>query len=106
MVVCVPSPLDRFLSLFPLWPLLIGVVSGVCIADYTDTSWWLTVSIIGFIIAISIRKLPVTLIVLGVILGHGSHGLVIKKQKTWVETIEKKSHSPKVKLTGTIIHTG
>ncbi len=103
VIVCAPSPLNRFLSLFPLWPLLIGVVTGVCIADHYDMRWWLTASIVGFVIALSVRKLPVTLMVSGIILGHGSHGLVINKQKTWIET---KSNNLKVELTGTIIHTG
>lgn len=107
--------LSRALTLFPLWPLLTGVLAGVYLADlggcYSDTwhTHWLYGAVGGGLLCLAVRKLSITLIVAGLLLGHGSHGLVVCKQQTWQNTAnaqqQNKASSP-VQLSGVVIDTG
>ncbi len=104
--MCVPTPLDRFLSLFPLWPLLVGVIAGVCFADSFGSDWLIAATIAGSLAILRFRRLPITLIILGCLLGHGTHGLVINHQRTWLDTIHAQQQQQAIQLTGTVINTG
>ncbi|MBT8036279.1 MAG: ComEC/Rec2 family competence protein [Verrucomicrobiae bacterium] len=100
-----PTPLDRLFSLFPLWPLLTGVIAGVCWADKFGTGDFVLAAIIGIITLLCFRKLPITLLVLGALLGHVTHGLVINHQATWLRTVQAKQPSANIALTGVVIQT-
>ncbi len=104
--MCAPTPLDRFLSLFPLWPLLVGVIAGVCFADSFGSDWLTTATIVGSLAILGFRRLPMTLVILGILLGHGTHGLVIDHQRTWLDTIQAQQQKQATRLTGTVINTG
>ncbi len=104
--MCVSSPLDRFLSLFPLWPLLLGVLAGVYLGDYWGTELWLIIAVNTSIIAVVFRKLPMTLMVMGTLLGHGIHGLKIDHQRSWIQAGKSGQLSGRHILSGVIIDTG
>lgn len=99
----------RALAHFPLWPLLLGLLIGVFIGEFFGIAWFLSGSILGLSLALLVRKLPVSMIVTGIMLGHGSHGLMIKHQQTWIDEIaslEEESTPTRIKLTGIILDTG
>lgn len=107
--------IHRALAHFPLWPLLTGVILGVCLGDSFGTDWWAVLSVFGALLAITIRKLPLTLFIVGSILGHGTHGRVIDHQQTWVlattSSDSTESHHPKIPtptihIQGVVLDTG
>ncbi len=81
-----PSPtrfhfLNKAIAQFPLWPLLLGTLLGIFFADSWGTEWWMTFCFLGCIICGITRKLTPFLIIVGFLLGHGTHGLQIDKQR-------------------------
>jgi len=99
----------RALAQFPLWPLLLGLLIGVFAGDLLGIAWWLTGSLLGLLLALIVRKLPVSLIVTGIMLGHGSHGFMITHQQTWIDevaSLEEESLPIRTKLSGVILDTG
>jgi len=95
--------INRAIAQFPLWPLLLGLLAGILIGDYCATAWWGALSLIGGTLCLIVRKTPLSLLVAGVILGHGTHGLEVKKQRASV-TFTKNQHS--VKVSAVILDTG
>lgn len=103
--------LERALARCPLWPLLSGLLLGIFLGDYLGTNGWLATCLIGLLLSLAFRKLPVRLLTLGLVLGHGFHGQTISNQRQWVEVIHK-AHSPqlmsppRVQISGVILDTG
>jgi len=75
----------RRLALFPLWPLLVGVIAGVCLSDQLGLKWWLAGSVTLFFLALIARRLPVSCMALGIILGYGLHGQTVNHQRSWLD---------------------
>ena len=105
----------RLLAHFPLWPLLLGVLAGVCLGDYFGLLGWGIGSIILFLsvlILLIARKLPLGLtplglIVLGFTLGYGIHGLTISKQRTWLQASQTSvKNAASWKIQGVVVDTG
>ncbi|NWK55942.1 ComEC/Rec2 family competence protein [Verrucomicrobiaceae bacterium N1E253] len=86
----------QFLTKFPLWPLILGTLLGVLIADHCglhfessfgltppllDSWFWLIETTALAALALIVRKPAVTLLSLGIIFGHLSHGLTIERQQ-------------------------
>jgi len=76
------------------------------LGDYWGTEFWIIIAVNTSIIAVVFRKLPMTLIVMGTLLGHGIHGLRIDHQKSWIQAGESGQLSGRHLLTGVIIDTG
>ncbi len=100
------KPFQRLRSLFPLWPPLIGLLAGICVADHFGTHWLISISGIGLLTAAIFRSLPVSLMVAGIILGHLTHGLVIDRQNTWLDTVQSENSRMYSRLSGVVIDTG
>ena len=100
-------PITRRLALFPLWPLILGVITGVYLGDFLGLNGWILGSLAIFVIALIARKLPVTLIAAGIVLGYGSHGYTISQQDAWLRAAKSATHQQgAVQIEGTIIDTG
>lgn len=88
--------------------MLAGVLAGVMTADQIGLNGWL-LAIIGSLtpaFSFLIRKRPLTLLLLGFILGHGTHGHTIDRQNTTQRLIISPHQTLKTTLKGIVIDTG
>ena len=90
----------------PLWPLLIGVLTGTVISDYYGLSWWWITFSTGLIIGIIFRNVALSLLLAGLILAHGFHGISIENQTAWVDSLDPQFQTRHTHLEGVITDTG
>ena len=72
----------------PLWSPLIGVLAGTVLGDHYGLSWWWLTLSAGLIIGIIFRKITLSLLLPGLILAHGLHGISIENQAAWVDSLD------------------
>ncbi|MBT8043983.1 MAG: ComEC/Rec2 family competence protein [Verrucomicrobiae bacterium] len=98
--------LNRAFSVFPLWPILLGLLSGVFVADHHGINHWIINCVAGGAIVILFRRQTPTMLVAGYLLGYLSHGMVIDQQRAWQHAAESDELSHRCSLTGVVIDTG
>lgn len=100
------SGLKRKLSGFPLWPILLGLLAGICVADKFGTGYLLPISLAsGVTIALTLKQ-PVAMLLLAYIAGHASHGVKIDRQQAWMQAVETGHLRQKCKILGVVTDTG
>lgn len=85
---------------------MIGVILGVLIGDHYGTVWWWSGLFIGFLLCVLFRKTALTLLVTGIVLAHGIHGLTVARQIAWLNSLDPEYHVRHAKLEGVIIDSG
>ena len=103
--MCLPPFLSRFLSTIPLWPFLLGLLSGIFIADLYDFHYWVPITLTSAI-TLTLKRSIITTITLGFILGFSSHGYTVKQQEKYSANLMGGHHRKQITLTGTVIDTG
>lgn len=101
----VRSFVNRARTKAPLWPALLGLFFGILVGDHLGLTWWLLLSIGGLVTALLVRKRSLSLLILGFMVGHGSHGLSIAQQRQWLAEHAPPT-SPEVELRATVLDTG
>ena len=105
-----------WLSSFPLWPLLLGVVSGILIAEYLanhpgpqSVYFWIgliSASIASVICGIIYRRITITLFIITLLLALGIHGPKVEKLNAWAHLIDDHNLRQACTAEGVIISTG
>ena len=98
--------LGRSLSLFPLWPLVLGVTFGILSADYYGTQHWVAITLISIAGILAFRKSDITLFIVTFILASGLHGPKIENLRAWSHAADTGKLNGAYTLKGVIIATG
>ncbi|MGJ8678113.1 MAG: ComEC/Rec2 family competence protein [Akkermansiaceae bacterium] len=101
----VPNLLTRTLAAIPLWSLLFGVIGGIVVGDFLALHYWLITTIVAIALIFLIKKLWVTLLCIGLLLGFGTHGRVIKNQQQWLDMLDSHRGSPGIELSAKVVDT-
>ncbi|MFK7911756.1 MAG: ComEC/Rec2 family competence protein [Akkermansiaceae bacterium] len=96
----------RRLVAFPLWPVLSGVLIGVCLADLLGLSSWLPVLAGGLITTAIVRKRWLVMLSGGLIAAYLTHGFTISHQRSSMLAFEHQSVIYKTSIEGVIIDAG
>ncbi|MDC1406146.1 competence protein ComEC family protein, partial [Akkermansiaceae bacterium] len=98
--------LGRSLSLFPLWPLVLGVTFGILSADYYGTQHWVAITLISIAGILAFRRSDITLFIVTFILASGLHGPKIENLRAWSHAADTGKLNGAYTLKGVIIATG
>ena len=98
--------LGRSLSLFPLWPLVLGVTSGILSADYYGTQHWVAITLISIAGILAFRRSDIPLVIVTVRLASGLHGPKVEKLRAWSHAADTGKLNGAYTLKGVIIATG
>ena len=98
--------LGRSLSLFPLWPLVLGVTSGILSADYYGTQHWVAITLISIAGILAFRRSDITLFIVTFMLASGLHGPKIENLRAWSHAADTGKLNGAYTLKGVIIATG
>ena len=98
--------LGRSLSLFPLWPLVLGVTSGILSADYYGTQHWVAITLISIAGILAFRRSDITLFIVTFMLASGLHGPKIENLRAWSHAADTGKLNGAYTLKGVVIATG
>ena len=98
--------LVRWLSRFPLWPLVLGVTSGILSADYYATQNWVTITLVSITGILAFRRSDITLFIVTFILASGLHGPKIENLRAWKHAADSRNLNGACTLKGVVISTG
>ena len=98
--------LERSLSLFPLWPLVLGVTSGILSADYYGTQHWVAITLISIAGILAFRRSDITLFIVTFMLASGLHGPKIENLSAWSHAADTGKINGAYTLKGVVIATG
>lgn len=104
--MCVLKSIPRRLDQFPLWPLLTGIVGGICFADAFGLEKWALCLLSGLLLSIIFRRTCLWMLWTGFMLGHITHGLTIEKQYEVLQPLSNSSVIHQATLKGVVIDTG
>lgn len=110
------NKLKGWLALFPLWPLLLGVISGILIGEHIVTYQYpnfniglLSISIASIAsiaCAFFVRNITLTLFFVSTLLALGIHGPRVKSLNDWAQLTKAQHFRQMGSVEGVVIATG
>lgn len=98
--------IHRKLAVFPLWPVLAGVLVGVCVADRQGMGCWLPVLIGGTVVPCIVRIRFVRLLVAGIAAGYLTHGWTVERQRENLAAFKQRQVIHDARIRGVVLDAG